>query len=350
MRQPLLALALGLLSLPASAQENPLFGSGKPPVFREEQLDRRFQQTKLFKALNQGTDDPNCGQLIGGLLTLVAEAAPLLHKRDENFYIDPHLVQAMNTQLSTPRFPAQPFFVSMMRRILIDKKLPEAWMATGTQLAPYYAPMDASKLRLIAEGVQPVDSFLLTLPVLRERYAEEVERANATAAETAEAAFRDSYLDHEVAFGGLEFVDAKLVKPAKKPRKRKGEDPVIEDPYVEARLTFALPDKEAPMFESYVTQKTKKRPTVTVAARLLDKQYVDLARVTKGSRVLVRGRLWDFKKSVTEVEIRDALLFLDRDWSQGAGLADPRAVAACPLAVNDLTGVAPMQPGGFGKR
>ena len=46
--------------------------------------------------------------------------------------------------------------------------------------------------------------------------------------------------------------------------------------------------------------------------------------------------------------MRDALLFQDRDWSQNAALADPNAVAACPVAFNELTGMAPIQPGGFG--
>ena len=45
---------------------------------------------------------------------------------------------------------------------------------------------------------------------------------------------------------------------------------------------------------------------------------------------------------------RDALIFEDRDFSRGVYLGDPNAVAACPLAINELTGVAPVQPGGFG--
>jgi hypothetical protein len=49
------------------------------------------------------------------------------------------------------------------------------------------------------------------------------------------------------------------------------------------------------------------------------------------------------------VELRDALLFQDRDWTQGNTLVDPAAVARCPLAVNDLMGMAPFQPGAFGQ-
>ena len=48
-------------------------------------------------------------------------------------------------------------------------------------------------------------------------------------------------------------------------------------------------------------------------------------------------------------ELRNALLFPERDWARIATLVDPVALASCPLAINDLTGIAPMQPGAFGK-
>jgi len=66
MRSPLLALALGLLSLPASAQ---LFNPGNAPVFKEEELDKRFSKSKVHQVLLKGTNDPNCVQVVGGLLT-----------------------------------------------------------------------------------------------------------------------------------------------------------------------------------------------------------------------------------------------------------------------------------------
>ena len=89
---------------------------------------------------------------------------------------------------------------------------------------------------------------------------------------------------------------------------------------------------------------------MNITARLADKQFVNLDQVPKGTRMLVRRRLWEYKKGITDVEVRDALLFQDRDWSQGALLADPNATAACPVAFNELTGMAPSQPGGFGQR
>ncbi|MBJ6764347.1 hypothetical protein JGU66_26525 [Myxococcaceae bacterium JPH2] len=347
-RTALTALCLSLLSATATAQPEVFFGPGEPPEFREADMDRRFLRSRVNQALNQGTSDANCAQLVGALLTMLGETAPMLHKRDENFYVDPMLLQALGSQLSTPRFPANLYFVSMVRRVLIDKKLPDEWMKTAEALAPYYPAMDLDKLRFIATGVKPVDSFLFTLPALRDRYEVEVTRANATVSGTAEALFRDNYLDHEVAFGGLEFVDAKLEKPKKK-RLKKGEEP--EAPALVAHLLWYLPvppEQRSMIVLDY--GKPKKRPSVTITARLLDSQFLDLSRVPKGSRLLARGRLWEFKKAVTDVELRDALLFLDRDWSQGANLADPNAVAACPLAFNDLTGLAPVQPGGFGSR
>ena len=76
------------------------------------------------------------------------------------------------------------------------------------------------------------------------------------------------------------------------------------------------------------------------------KTIADLPDI-RGKRVLVRGRLWDMNASLTVFEIRDAYLFGDPDLSQGVFLADPQAVARCPLAANDLAGS--RQPGGFGQ-
>jgi hypothetical protein len=344
----LIALSAGLLSTPALAQKEFFFGTGEPPVFREADMDKRFLRSRVNQALVTGTNDANCAQLVGALLTVVGESAPYLHRRDENFYLEPALIQALNTQLSTPRFPANMFLVSMMRRVLIDKKLPAEWMQTAVAMAPYYPPLDLAKLRFIADGVKPVDSFFLTLPALLERYDVEVVKANAMAASVADAKFRDDYLDKEVAFAGLEFVDAKLDQP-KKQRGKKAPPP--EPPAMVARLTFALPDPSSEGllagFQAY-GKRQKPKPMVTITARLKDDQYTELNTLPKGARVLLRGRFWEYRKQLKELEVRDAYLFQDRDWAQGAALADPNAIAQCPLAFNDLTGTAPVQPGGFG--
>ena len=350
MRSALLALALCLFSVPAAAQPEVFFGSGNDvPNIKEEDFDRRFLKTGLHKALVQGTNDPSCAQLLGGLLTLLGETAPLLHKRDENFYLDPLLVQALNTQLSTPRFQANAYLVAMVRRVLIDRGLPPDWFQTAAALGPAVLTLDLGKLRFLSEGLQPIDSFFLTLPALRERHEIEVRRANGTAKATAEKMFRESYLDRQVAFGGLELIDVRVEKPKKRPKKRKGAlvEEEEETPTTVARLVWYPPDPNAHRLNIFGTP--KKRPVVNLTARLAPQQYLDLSRVPKGARLMVRGRFWSFKKAVDAVELRDALLFQDRDWSQGAVLADPNAVARCPLAVNDLMGSAPVQPGAFGQ-
>ncbi len=348
MRSALLALVLCLLSLPAAAQPEVFFGPGSDvPNLKEEDFDRRFLKTGLYRALSQGTNDPHCAQLLGGMLTLLGETAPLLHKRDENFYLDPQLVQALNTQLSTPRFQANAYLVAMVRRVLIDRKLPEPWLQTASALGPLVLTIDVGKLRFISEGLQPIDSFFLTLPALRERYEIEVRRANATAAASADKMFRENYLDRQVAFGGVELIDVKLEKPKKKPKRRKGE-PVEEEPLTAvARIVWYPEDPNAGQLNIFGTP--TKRPVVNITARLAPQQYLDLSRIPKGTRLMVRGRFWAFKKAVEDVEIRDALIFQDRDWSQGALLADPNVIASCPLAVNDLMGAAPVQPGAFGQ-
>lgn len=346
MRPALLAFVLGLLSVPAAAQPEVFFGAGPAPVLKEEDLDRRFLKTRLHQALFQGTNDPNCVHLMGGLLTILGETAPYLHKRDENFYVDPALVQVLESQLSTPRFQASPSLVAMVRRVLIDQKLPARWFDTAAALGPSVGTIDLGKLRFLAEGVQPLDSYLLTLPALRERYEVEVKRANATAARSAEKLFRENYLDRQVLFGGLELVDVRQEKPKRKKRRKRGE-PVEEEPLpVVARLVWYPPDPNANQLNIFGTP--KKRPMVEITARLAPKQYLELSSLPKGTRLLARGRFWGFKKAVETVELRDALIFVDRDWSQGALLADPQLVAQCPLAVNDLLGAAPVQPGVFG--
>jgi hypothetical protein len=116
-----------------------------------------------------------------------------------------------------------------------------------------------------------------------------------------------------------------------------------------ARLVFYPPNPTAGTFLSIV-KPAEKPKGIMVTARLAEKQYVNLDHIPKGTRMLVRGRLWEYKKGITEVEVREALMFQDRDFSQGAALADPTATAVCPLAYNELTGMAPTQPGGFGQR
>lgn len=347
MRSALLALVLALLSLPAAAQPEALFGPGRgAPNLKEEDFDRRFLRSGFHRALSQGTNDAHCARLLGGMLTLLGETAPLLHKRDENFFLDPLLVEALNTQLSTPRFQANAYLVAMVRRVLMDQKMPEGWFQTAATLGPIVLTIDVGKLRFLSEGLKPIDSFFLTLPILRERYEIEVRRANTAAARSAETMFRENYMDRQVAFGALELLDVRVEQP-KKPKKRKGQPEEEEaPPTAVARMAWYPPDPNADKIDPFGEYK---RVVVRINARLAPQQYLDLSRIPKGTRLMVRGRLWSVAKAVTEVELRDALIFQDRDWTRGNALVDPASVAQCPFANNDLMGAAPVQSGAFGQ-
>jgi hypothetical protein len=342
------SLALLLLALPAHAQKEVFFGTGKAPVFKESDTDRRFAKTRVSKALatGTGTEDPNCQQLLGGLLTAVAEAAPYLHKRDENFMVDPLVLQAVQTQLTNDRFPGTAYFAAMVRRVLIDRRVPDEWLATAEAINPRVQIIDVAKLKMLNEGLKPIDSFSFTLAALRERYNLEVQRANSAVTTDVAGAFRDSYLDRDVAWGGVVLLDAATMAPPPKGKgKKKAPAPVAAIEELGAILQWTPPDPHAN--ELNVLGKKDLPPPVKIIARLAPKQFIDLERVPRGKRMLIKGRFWEMNKTVTEVEVRDALLFEDRDFSAGLLLADPAAVAACPLAINELTGVAPSQPGGF---
>lgn len=339
----LCALFLFLSAFSALAQKAQLFGDGKPPTFREEDTDRRFSRSRISRALELGTQDPNCVQLVGGMLTALAETAPTLHRRDENFFLEPHLLDALGTQLTSPRFPANAYLALMVRRVLIDQQLPEAWLATAEALNAKVRIIDLAKLRYLSEGVRPIDSFYFSLPVLRERYELEVLRANSASRAGAIAEFRDTYLDRDVAWGGLTFIDVGPEKPAKKKGKK------IEPPGPQ-RLVALLEWEPPTQQNQLMIFAAKKPPPVQIFAKLSERQYLELSQLPKGRRVQARGRLWEINKGLTQVELRDAVIFEDRDFSQGVLLADPRAVAACPLAVNELSGSATPQPGGFGQR
>lgn len=211
-----------LLALPAFAQREEIFGSGKPPNFREETMDRRFAKSKFAKAITSGTvlSNPGCVQLYGGLFIALAEIAPMLHKRDEVFTLDPMLQQAVQTQLSLPNFPAMAYLVAMVRRVMIDKRMPDEWLALATDLNKQVKIIDLPKLKMLNEQVQLCDSSYYSLPVLKQRY--EVEALNATSAVTTDvvATFRDTYLDRDIAWGGATLLEIGVNQPKGKKKKR----------------------------------------------------------------------------------------------------------------------------------
>jgi hypothetical protein len=106
------------------------------------------------------------------------------------------------------------------------------------------------------------------------------------------------------------------------------------------------PDPRKKELDLLAQHPTKVDP-ITIYVRLQSKQYADIEKFFRGQRVMLKGRFWEMNKQVTELEVRDGVLFNDMDWSQGVVLANPAEIAACPAAINELTGLAPDQPGGF---
>ena len=317
-----------LLAVPAFAQKEALFNLGKPVTFKEQDIDKRFKKSRLAKALETGTEDPACTQLLGGLF----------------FALDPAVMNALETQLSTPAFPASAYLVAMVRRVRIEGKLPDAWLETAKALNAKVQIIDLGRLRYLNEEPSPIDSIHFTLSKLRECYVVEVIQANSAVSADAAANFRDAYLDREVAWGGATLIDAgaRRNQPLKK-----GKKPV---PGMEELIAIFgwLPPEATPQGLQFFGKAPAEKPRpVQIFARLKPKQYVDLEKIPRGHRMLVKGRFWEMNQSIDEVEVRDALIFEDRDFSHGVVLGEPGTVAQCPFALNEITGVAPQQMGGF---
>lgn len=340
-----LALLTLVVSLPALAQKEELFGTGKPPNFREETMDRRFAKSKFAKLLNAGTEDPNCVQLLGGVLVALAEIAPMLHKKDENFTLAPELQEALQTQLSAPNFPAVAYLVSMVRRIMIDKRLSDEWLATADALNKKVKLIDLAKLKMINEQINLVDSAYFSIPLLKQRYQVEALNANSAVTTDVVATFRDTYLDRDVAWGGATLLDIGINQPkGKKGKKKLYRDAEAEE--LVAVLQWIPPDPRLNQLNLLAQAPVKVIPVI-IYVRLQSKQYADIEKFHRGQRVMVKGRFWEMNKDVTELEVRDGLIFDDRDWSQGVLLGRPEDISKCAAAVNELTGTAPQQPGGF---
>lgn len=343
MMRRLLVLMTLCATLPALAQKEEVFGSGKPPSFREEKMDRKFLKSRVAKLLDTGSKDPGCVQLLGGLFVGLAEVIPKLHKRDDAFSLDPMLIEAINTQLSTPQFPAMAYLVSMVRRVMIVGHLPDTWLETATQLNKTVKIIDLAKLKSANETVPLADSAYFTIPLLKQRYYEEVVGANSAVTTDVVASFRDTWLDRDVIWGDATLLDVGINQPAGKKKKRYR---MAEAEELVAVLQWTPPDPRKTTLDLLGKVPQKVTPII-IYARLQPRQYIDVEKLFRGQRVMLKGRFWEMNKQVTELEVRDAVLFNDTDWSQGALLANPADVATCPAAINELTGVAPAQPGGF---
>ncbi|MEW6433098.1 MAG: hypothetical protein AB1730_16465 [Myxococcota bacterium] len=331
-------------ALPALAQDKEeIFGTGKPPSYREEKMDRKFARSRIAKLLDKGTDDPACVQLLGGLFVGLAEIIPSLHKRDENFTLDPMLVEAINTQLTTPQFPAMAYLVSMVRKVMITGHLPDTWLETAKQLNKTVKIIDLAKLKSANESVSLADSAYFTIPLLKQRYYAEVLGANSAVTTDVVATFRDAWLDRDVVWGGALLLDVGVNQPRGKKKKKYR---LAEAEELVAVLQWIPPDPRKKEID-LLGQLPQKVDPITIYARLQPRQYVDLEKLVRGQKVMLKGRFWEMNKQVTELEVRDAVLFNDTDWSQGVILANPAEIAGCAAAVNELTGIAPDQPGGF---
>lgn len=341
----LLPALLAIVALPALAQKEEIFGEGKTPNFREETMDRRFLRTRFAKAMavpNVLMSDPGCVQLYSGLFLALAEIGPMIHKRDDNFILDPVLQNMVQTQLSPPSFPAMAFLVTMYRRMMIEKRFPDEWLVLATELNKQAKIIDLAKLKMLNEGISPIDSAYFTLPLLKDRYVIETMATTSAVMRDTVADFRDTYLDRDVTWAGMKLIEIGVNQPPGKKKKRYRDAEAEE---LIAILHWFPPDPRRDKIDLTAKAPVKFEPMV-VYVRLQSKQYADLDKFFRGQRVMVKGRFWEMTKNMKEFEIRDGLIFNDIDWSQGVLVGNPQDIAACPVAINELTGIAP-QSGGF---
>jgi hypothetical protein len=337
-----LVLCASLVAWPALAQvvDPELFGDGHLPVYREEEDDRRFMKTGIYGALNTPPQEAACKRVVATLLVTYSEALLYLHRRDQNFYVDPALLNTLDKTASSPDFPARAYLAAMIRRTMIDKHVPAAWIQTSEQLRKELeAPVQVARLQLFAQSVQPIESFSFTMPALLDRYAREVKLAPSVAADAAEDRFRDKYMDRDVTWGGLILSDiAKEAPPpppkGKKKSRKKTEEPA-EPETVHTWAVVGFPVGKAP--PTIPGMPVQSAPMVQIRARLKDDQLLDITKYVRGQRVLIKGHLWDIAQNMGWIEVRDADLFPDPDWSTWPGIATAEDVRNCPIAVNDIS-------------
>jgi hypothetical protein len=346
----LLACLLVLACRPALAQvvDPELFGDGHLPTYREEETDRRFLKSGIYAALSNPPKDAACSRVIASLLVAYADALPYLHRKDQSFYVDPSLLNVLDRTASSDAFPARAFLAEMIRRTMIDKRVPAAWIATSELYRKgLAAPIAVEKLKLFSASVQPIDSFTFSVPALLDRYGREVKLAPSVAVDAAEDKYRDKYMDRDVAWGGLILSDiaqeAPPEPPKKKGHKKKEEAPPPEPTELPTWAVLGFPvGKAAPTVPGMPGGGGV--PMLQIRARLKAEQPLDLTKFVRGQRVMVKGHLWDIGPDMAWVEVRDAVLFQDPDWSTWPGVATAEDVRACPIAINDLS------PYGFRQR
>lgn len=339
-------LASPLLFAAQARGEAPDLFAAKPYVFREAEKDRRFSKTLLAKALSQPPANAACARVAASYLMALAEAAPYFHKKDDRLM----LFSVMVAPLESPRFPAGDYLVHLLRRVALDGKAPESYLATARHLKERYkAPIDLARLAYAVDGLQPVDSVELTWGELLKRYQEEVHLAPTIARPSALERFQDRYLDRDVVWGGMLLADIR-----KQPRKATSPAGRGEKAQADVQATLLAPP--APKSKDPFSEETKPEP-IRVRARLAVDQYLDLKATVRSAKYLVRGRLWAFQASTGEpgfpsldIELRDAILFEDHDWSHYGGFASAEDGAACEACRNDLSPLGLKESQGLGQR
>ena len=338
------------LAAPGARAEGPELFAAKPYVFREDEKDKRFSNTRLAKALAQVPADPACARVAASYLMALAEAAPFFHKKDERLV----LFTGMVAPLENRKFPAGDYLVHLLRRVAIDGKAPEAWLETARQLkSRYKAPIDLARLEYAVDGLQPVDTVELTLGALVGRYQEEVRLAPSLAQASALDRFQDRYIDRDVVWGALVLADIRKDAP---PKLKKGES--ASPPDAEAlpsyQATFLVPVASGPDNPFFPVPK---REPIRIRARLAPQQYLDVKAAVRTAKYVVHGRLFAFQAGsgkagspTFDIELREAILFDDRDWSHYAGFASAQDAAACDACRNDLSPAGLKEFQGVGKQ
>jgi hypothetical protein len=221
----------------------------------------------------------------------------------------------------------------------------DEWLATAERLNKTVKIIDLPKLKMINEEVKLVDSAYLTILKLKERYQVEALNANSAVTTDVVGTFRDAYLDRPIAWGGATLLDIGLNQPKGNKKKKKLYLRAAAEELV-AVLQYIPPDPRMNQVNLLAQAPVKVDP-ILIYVKLQPRQYADLEKFHRGQRVMVKGHFWEMSKNALELEVRDGLLFDDRDWSGGVLIGRPEDVSQCPAAINELTGTSPQQPGGF---
>jgi hypothetical protein len=175
--------------------------------------------------------------------------------------------------------------------------------------------VEVERMQLFSTAVEPIESFLFSVPALLDRYGREVKLATSVAVEAADDHFRDKYMDRDITWGGLILHDIAQEAPPEPAKKTKGKKKAEPPPEAEPLHTWAVvgfpvgrPSQPIPGVPG-----SGEVPMLRINARLKDEQLHDLKKFARGQRVLIKGHLWDIGPNMAWIEVRDAMIFPDVD-------------------------------------